>query len=195
MSGIGKDSLASQLPDYLSTSETVFSSWNLIIFAVVVILISLLAYRLGKNTQPTELKLTTFKFKDHEDEVPRGAEKLDRSKVLSIGMGILVLLVFLIQYLPMVRALNITPNMLNFFMLGLALILHGNFRNFLLAIEEAISDTSGILIQFPLYFGIMGIMGNSGMVSSISDFFVSISNSHRNSILFLCRCCFYWTVT
>ena len=176
MSGIGKESLAAQLPDILSTSETVFSGWNLLIFSAVVLLISLLAYRLGKNTSPTELNLTTFKFKDHLDEVPKGAEKLDRSKFLSIGMGVLILIVFAIQYMPMVRSLNITPNMLNFFMLGLALILHGNFRNFLLAIEEAISDTSGILIQFPLYFGIMGIMGNSGMVSSISDFFVSISN-------------------
>ena len=176
MSGIGNESLASQLPDLLSTSETVFSNWNMLIFATVVLLISLLAYRLGKKTNPTELNLTTFKFKDHQDEVPSGAEKLDRSKFLSICMGILILVVFVIQYLPMVRSLNITPNMLNFFMLGLALILHGSFRNFLLAIEEAISDTSGILIQFPLYFGIMGIMGNSGMVSSISDFFVSISN-------------------
>ena len=34
---------------------------------------------------------------------------------------------------------------------------------------------SGILIQFPLYFGIMGIMNHSGLVS-VLDFFVSISN-------------------
>jgi len=69
----------------------------------------------------------------------------------------------------------ITPNMLNFFMLGLALILHGNFRSFLIAVEEAIRGASGILIQFPLYFGIMGIMRDSGMVVQIADFFVSIA--------------------
>lgn len=177
MSGIGRPEIVNQLPDYLPTSMTVFSSWNLLIFTVVVILVSLLAYRLGKNIPPTELNLTTFKFKEHYDEVPQGAEKLDRSSFISIAFGILILLVFGVQYSSMLQTLNITPNMLNFFMLGLALILHGNFRNFLLAIEEAISDTSGILIQFPLYFGIMGIMGNSGMISSISDFFVSISNA------------------
>lgn len=176
MAGIGKSDLMDQLPAYLPTSETVLSSWNLLIFLVVVVLVSSLAYRLGKNVPPTALNLTTFKFKDHIDEVPKGAEKLDRSAILSIGFGVLILVVFCIQYTAMIRTLNITPNMLNFFMLGLALILHGSFRNFLLAIEEAISDTSGILIQFPLYFGIMGIMGNSGMISSISDFFISISN-------------------
>ena len=61
-------------------------------------------------------------------------------------------------------------------MLGLAIILHGNFHKFLAAVEQAISDVSGILIQFPLYFGIMGIMTGSGMISTISDFFVSVSN-------------------
>ena len=40
----------------------------------------------------------------------------------------------------------------------------------------AITGASGILIQFPLYFGIMGIMNHSGMVDIMSDFFVNISN-------------------
>ena len=177
MQAISGPEVLAQLPDYLPSSLTVFSGWNLTIFIVVVLMVSLLAYRLGKRLDPTPLNLTTFKFKDHLDEVPKGAERLDRSRLLSLSFGILILLAFVIQYMPMLRDLNITPNMLNFFMLGLALILHGNFRNFLLAIEEAISDTSGILIQFPLYFGIMGIMGSSGMISGISDFFVSISNA------------------
>ena len=62
-------------------------------------------------------------------------------------------------------------------MLGLAFILHKNFKNFLNALQEAIKGATGILIQFPLYFGIMGIMRESGMVVDISDFFVSISNT------------------
>ncbi|MDC1363249.1 TIGR00366 family protein, partial [Flavobacteriaceae bacterium] len=49
--------------------------------------------------------------------------------------------------------------------------------NFLHALEEAIKGATGILIQFPLYFGIMGIMRESGMVVDISDFFVSISTT------------------
>ena len=54
--------------------------------------------------------------------------------------------------------------------------MHGNFYNFLKAIDKAINGASGILIQFPLYFGIMGIMNQSGMVQMMSDFFVNISN-------------------
>ena len=54
--------------------------------------------------------------------------------------------------------------------------MHNNFSNFLKAIDSAISGASGILIQFPLYFGIMGVINHSGMVDIMSNFFVSISN-------------------
>ena len=62
-------------------------------------------------------------------------------------------------------------------MLGLGVLLHGSFKKFTNAVGESIADISGILIQFPLYFGIMGIMGTSGMVSQISNFFVSFSTA------------------
>ena len=38
-------------------------------------------------------------------------------------------------------------------------------------------SASGILIQFPLYFGIMGIMNSSGLVDVFANFFVNISNT------------------
>ena len=100
---------------------------------------------------------------------------LDRSVWFGRGFGILVLAAFFVQYWTDIGQLAITPNLLNFFMFGLALLLHGSFRSFLAAVEEAIKGASGILIQFPLYFGIMGIMRDSGMVVQISDFFVSVA--------------------
>ncbi|WP_350289860.1 TIGR00366 family protein [uncultured Croceitalea sp.] len=167
--------IIAELPLSISTASTVFSASNLVIFFVVLISISILVYVLGKKTTPVKIELNQYQFKSVEKENLIGAEKLDYSKLASTLFGVLILGVFLIQYLPSVQRLNITPNMLNFFMLGLAIILHGSFKSFLVAVEEAIGDVAGILIQFPLYFGIMGIMGSSGMINQISDFFVSIS--------------------
>lgn len=177
LQNISSSDVLSQLPDSISTAQTVFNAPNLILFALVVLAITLLVYRLGKRAAPTQLDLKEHKFKSIDKRDLKGAERLDYSKGAAWVFGILILATFLIQYLPALRSLNITPNMLNFFMLGLAIILHGNFKRFLLAVEEAIGDTAGILIQFPLYFGIMGIMGGSGMINGISDFFVSVSTS------------------
>ena len=167
----------SQLPLSISTASTVFSTSNLVIFFVVLFSISTLVYFLGKKSTPSKIELNQYQFKSINKEDLIGAEKLDHSKVFSVLFGLLVLTVFLVRYLPSIQTLNITPNMLNFFMLGLAILLHGSFGSFLHAVKEAIGDVAGILIQFPLYFGIMGIMGSSGMINQISDFFVSISTA------------------
>ncbi|MGW9684239.1 short-chain fatty acid transporter [Flagellimonas sp. 2504JD1-5] len=173
--GLSNLSLASQLPESISSSLTVFSNWNLILFVLVAIAISVLVYFLGKKASPNNLGLKEYEFQSIDKKNLKGAEKLDYSRIAATIFGGLILVTFLLQYLPAIKTLKITPNMLNFFMLGLAIVLHGSFKSFLVAVEEAIGDTAGILIQFPLYFGIMGIMASSGMITGISDFFVSVS--------------------
>ncbi len=177
MKDVPNSGMIAQLPESISTSLTVFSSWNLLLFAIVALAITLLVYFLGKKTEPTTIELKAYEFQSVDKKGLKGAEKLDYSKGMASIFGLLVLIAFMVQYLSALKSLNITPNMLNFFMLGLAVVLHGSFKSFLMAVEEAIGDTAGILIQFPLYFGIMGIMVGSGMINGISDFFVSISTS------------------
>ena len=176
MKDVSSNEILNQIPVSINYSETVFSFWNLLIFLTVLITITSLFYFLGKKSQPTEINLPICKS-DKEQEIRTKAEKLDNSKILAIILGVTIIITFMFSYLEDVKQLKITPNLINFFMLGLGLILHGNFKKFTNAIGESISDISGILIQFPLYFGIMGIMNQSGMVNIISDFFVSISNA------------------
>jgi short-chain fatty acids transporter len=175
MTGIGDPALLGGLPDVISFDETIFSSFNLLLFLILLVCIPLFLYVLGKKATPAATNLPIYKGASIEGDEGKGAERIDRSPVFGIGFGILVLITFLYQYFGALSQYIITPNMLNFFMLGLALVLHGSFASFLSALEEAIKGASGILIQFPLYFGIMGIMRDSGMIVQISDFFVSIA--------------------
>ncbi|MFP2995683.1 TIGR00366 family protein [Spongiivirga sp. MCCC 1A20706] len=166
--------IAGMIPELISTDQTIFSWWNLLIFGAVLIIVPLVLRVVSEKTTATPLQLNPYNF-DTTNAKADGAEKLDSSKYLAWFFGILILLAFSYQYSKSLTEFTITPNMLNFFMFGLAIVLHGSFTNFLKALNEAIQGTSGILIQFPLYFGIMGIMKSTGMVSGISDFFVSIA--------------------
>jgi len=177
LEGVLPASSLAEFPATIPSSATIFSSWNLFLFFLVAAAISALAYYLGRTTTPTHISLPDYRFSEEDDVPPKGAEKLDRSSWLSMLLAGLIFLAFLVQYFPQLRSLNLTPDMLNFFMLGLAILLHGNVGRFLRAVEEAIGDTSGILIQFPLYFGIMGMMTESGLIHQISDFFVAISTN------------------
>tara|TARA_B100000787_G_scaffold169695_1_gene161795 strand:+ start:35780 stop:37159 length:1380 start_codon:yes stop_codon:yes gene_type:complete len=175
MKNISSSDIASKVPNLINFSQTVFSFSNLLIFFTTVILITLLFYMLGKRSKPTKIDLPEYKINKNEELITK-AEKLDNSKILATTFGILIIVAFIYRYFDNIKMLKITPNLLNFLMLGLGILFHGSFKKFTNAVGESIADISGILIQFPLYFGIMGIMSNSGMVAQISDFFVSISN-------------------
>ncbi|WP_340067145.1 short-chain fatty acid transporter [Ascidiimonas aurantiaca] len=176
MQSVTSPEIVARLPDVIATQETVFSWWNLFIFGIILVVIPFILYRIGRKVKPTPIDLEPYEISRDKEHKPVGSEKMDRSLWLAVIFGSLILLAFVFQYHSLLAGFTITPNMLNFFMLGLAILLHGNFKRFLRALEEAIKGTSGILIQFPLYFGIMGIMGGSGMVNVISGFFVSVSN-------------------
>ncbi len=177
MTGIGDVNMSSTLPNLIPFSDTIFSGFNLLHFGILLLIIPLFLYFLGRNAKATPTNLPIYHSETFEANKLKGAERLDNSKVFGIGFGVLILIAFFYQYFQNLESLAITPNLLNFFMLGLALILHGSFSSFLNAVEEAIKGASGILIQFPLYFGIMGIMRESGLVVQVSDFFVSIATT------------------
>lgn len=169
-----KGSSVASIPDFIATNQTIFSWWNLTIFGMLLICVPLFLKVLSKYVQPTSLNLPEYQF-DKDDKNYSGAERLDHSKIFAIIFAVIILIVFCYKYGEQALEFSFTLNGINFLMLGLGIALHGNFNSFLKAIEEAIKGTSGILIQFPLYFGIMGIMKSTGMVAQISDFFASVA--------------------
>ena len=163
----------------ISQSETIFSSMNISISLVLVVVLPCLMYMLGKKSESKIIKLSSAPIEDEVEEI-QGAERLDHSNILAYVFGGIIIFYCLYKALILPQQLSlsfITPNFINLFLLGLGILLHKNLNHFLKGVNQAISGASGILIQFPLYFGIMGIMNSSGLVGVFSDFFVSISNS------------------
>ncbi|HLQ36452.1 MAG TPA: TIGR00366 family protein [Planctomycetota bacterium] len=58
---------------------------------------------------------------------------------------------------------SLTPDALNLTMLGLGLLLHPSPRSYIGAVERAARGCAGILLQFPLYGGMAGVMHSSGL--------------------------------
>ena len=170
-----------EMPEYLSTSTTIFSSENLVVFLVLLIIMPILFVVLDlfrKKRKP----LNGLIYKNQAD-VKQDLSIFENSNYLASTFGILILVTCVVVYSNEFLSLRITPNILNFLILGMAFLLHRNLSSFLRATKEAIGDVSGILIQFPLYFGIMGIMKDSGLAKDISDFFVSVSTADTLPIL------------
>ncbi len=178
MSGSSID--LSTLPSVVGFGDTVFSSMNLSVSLALLLVLPFGAYAIAKNSLPSHYILRHFK-KNESNKTAQGiAEKLDFHPALSLIMGASALITAAVIATNSINSGNgnfINPNFINTAFLGFGLIAHGNLSRFAEALDEAISGASGILIQFPLYFGILGMMKGTGMVTEISAFFVSISNS------------------
>lgn len=174
-----KSILTDTLPTAVGFTETVFSPMNLSVSLALIVVLPFSAFAIGKNSVPSHYILRHFARKHDETKARGFAERLDFHPSLALVLGISALIT---AGAIATKSINsgsvnfVNPNFINTVFLGFGLIAHGNLSRFSEALEEAIKGATGILIQFPLYFGILGMMKGSGMVSEISAFFVSISN-------------------
>lgn len=176
-------------PAAISFENTVFSPMNILATGTVLILTTLLLYFLGKrshsNTALPQLEQVNTEL---SPTALSGAEKLDHSPWMGRIFGLLLVVLAFRQthWLDQGFQLGfINPNFINLCLFASAILCHSSFSKFLSAIDQAMGGASGILIQFPLYFGIMGIMKEAGLVSMLSDGFVAISNATSFPILSL----------
>ncbi|MBS4538331.1 short-chain fatty acid transporter [Clostridium sp. D2Q-11] len=167
----------------IATSETIFAPYNLIIFGVILVTLPLI----NRAMHPREEDVIAVdpEILVDEDlnvviENPTFADKVERSPILSIligGMG----LIYIIYYFA-TSGFNLNLDIVNFTFLFLGIIFHGTPRRFLDAITVAARGTAGIILQFPFYAGIMGMMTGASATGTslavlISNGFVNISTA------------------
>lgn len=72
-----------------------------------------------------------------------------------------------------IEALDI--NLLNAIFLFGGILLYGNIANYVRAVKEAVGGVSGIIFQFPLYAGVLGMVKYSGLVTILANGIATIS--------------------
>jgi short-chain fatty acids transporter len=77
----------------------------------------------------------------------------------------------------------LTPDSVNLTMLLAGLVLHGTPRRYVRAVEEAARGCAGIILQFPLYAGIMGLMKESGLTALMADAIASAGGERSLPLL------------
>jgi short-chain fatty acids transporter len=103
------------------------------------------------------------------------ADRLDNSKLLNY---LLVLggLSWIVYYFA-TKGFDLNLDFTNFMLIIVGMALHGTPKNYINAIQKAIPASAGIVLQFPFYAGIMGMVASSGLILVIANWFVSISSS------------------
>ena len=167
-------------------SLTIYT-WQSAATAVILIISSVTVAYLSTPASSTK-DAESFGVKDgleiktlEERKTP--AEWLEYAPALSIVVGILGL-AYIAQVLAVkgpLAALDLNTYNLLFLMTGL--LLHWRPRSFVRAVNDSVPATAGVLIQFPFYGGIFGIITYSTLAAKLAHFFVSFSSAGSYPIL------------
>nr|WP_315086164.1 short-chain fatty acid transporter [uncultured Lachnoanaerobaculum sp.] len=177
---------AGAVTESIPTSQTIFSAWNLIIVIAIIIVIAFVNAQMHPTPEDTvtvdpKLLVETETAKV-TDKTATPAEWLERFPLLSILVAILAI-VYLIYTYKTKGSITLSLNVVNLIFLTLGIIFHGTPISYVNAITDASKSAGGIILQFPFYAGIMGIMTATGptgqsLAGAISDFFVNISSQN-----------------
>lgn len=109
-------------------------------------------------------------------------EWLDRLPVVTLVLAIPLLLAFL-RSLWLVGPLSVGLNEVNMGMLAMGLLLHPSPRSYLAAVEDGARDCSGVILQFPIYAGVIGMMEASGLVGRMASGFAALGDARTMPVL------------
>ena len=169
----------------IPVSQTLFSPLNIVVAVFLIIGLPFL-FRFLTPVDESEM-VTIDKVLPNIDDYLSGkkedseqqrrdtvASKLENSMAISIIVGAMGLIIVIWYFVTKGFKLNL--NIVNFTFLFVGILLHRTPINYVRAITEGTRGCAGIILQFPFYSGIMGMMNFSGLIVVIAGWFVAISN-------------------
>lgn len=172
----------------VSTADTIFSAWNLIMVLIIIVVITIVnaaMHPAPEDVVSIDPKLLEDAPEPEKKKPSTPAEKIENSMIMSY-IVVLLGVVYIIYYFWSAATtgsgiLNaLTLNIVNLIFLVLGIALHKTPIGYVNAIMGAAESAGGIILQFPFYAGIQGMMTTAGasgvsLAGAISNAFVSIS--------------------
>jgi len=113
----------------------------------------------------------------------RPGEWLEHSRLLTVFVGACGLAYIVSEAATKGLIVLLDLNHFVFAFLIAGLVLHGRPRSFTNAIAAGVPSVAGVLIQYPLYAGIVRMMTESGLAKRLAEFFIHISTAHTFPLL------------
>ena len=171
-------------------TETVFTLHNGVL-ALITLAVICMVCPLMRPDERELLEIDPALLEEHVEE-PAGAPErrtfaqyLDAMRPLSLLLG--AGLFCYIGYSFYARGFHLNLNLVNWSFLGAGLLLARSPSHYVRLINNASSTIGPVLIQYPFYAGILGMMQGTGLAGIISDWFTSIATPETLSFFaFLC---------
>ena len=167
----------------IPATEWVFHPYSLTLTVLALIFASIMLYLLSP---PEENCRGIDRYVDFKEEVvresnpadlptnPTLADRIDNSRVLGGLIALIGVYLFIEAFLTQgLGALDL--NVFNFGFLMIGLILYSSPSRYLKEFEDAVKGSAGVILLFPFYAGIIGIMTGTGLVDTMTESLLSIA--------------------
>ena len=168
----------------IPVTETIFTSFN-ITLALITLLIITIVNPLMRPTNSSEIKEidpNIFRL-NSKNNIEKNlnlnnrnfAQIIENTKVISLFVGFCLL--FFIAYVFYQKGFSLDLNLVSWTFLGLGLILSNSPIHYVKLVNKAAITVGPIILQYPFYAGIMGIMADTGLINVLAQKISEISSS------------------
>ncbi|HET7437625.1 MAG TPA: TIGR00366 family protein [Thermoanaerobaculia bacterium] len=172
---------ASLLPitGIIPLTQTIFLWQNLVTAAILITMSVAVAYYSAprdedaKTAREMGVQFEPFSVASAEATTP--GERAENSPILSVIIAALMFWYIAQQFREKGGLAALDLNNFNFIFLAAGLLLHWRPRSFLSAVGKSVPATAGVLIQFPFYGGIFGMISKTPIAEHLAHAFVAIT--------------------
>ncbi|MDN3202589.1 TIGR00366 family protein [Algoriphagus sediminis] len=152
----------------ISIDQTIFTGFNFLVTSLLVLVFAI-----------TLILILRFYKAQNLTIKPKQLQPIEAGKGFPVGIlvGLFMLLCVISGYFWSSQDASFFDlNLVNFILFALVLLAYRTLPKFTASVKEGLKNSADILIQFPFYAGILGILTSSGLLSSFSTWVLQNSS-------------------
>ena len=163
----------------LPVTETIFSSFNIFMALTTLLTITILAPLMRPKDSKNIIEVDTKKlFKKEEKSIKSissVAEVIENNRKISFLFGFVILFFILNTFYE--KGFFLDLNLVSWTFLCIGLMLSNSSIHYVRLINKAAPTVGPIILQYPFYAGIMGIMADTGLINILANKIVLVSST------------------
>ena len=167
----------------IPVTNTIFSSFNITvaIFTLLIITIINPLMRPDNDSEIKEIDSNVFRFSDKNEysdvnnNIRSPAQIIENSRLISFFLA--VSLLFFIGLIFYKKGFSLDLNIVSWSFLGIGLLLSNSPIHYVKLVNKASITVGPIILQYPFYAGIMGIMADTGLINILAEKISSIATA------------------
>ena len=168
----------------IPVTQTIFTNFNMSLALITLIIITIInpLMRPTRKIEIKEINTSIFNINKKKNDSLNIKSKditlaqvLENSRLISTFAG--ASLLFFIFYIFLKKGFSLDLNIVSWSFLGLGLILSSSSIHYVKLVNNAAITVGPIILQYPFYAGIMGIMTDTGLINILANKISEISSA------------------